>query len=290
MIEPVQSDEAFLEDVRSASALREILHMWWLGQSGYLVQWQGAHLLIDPYLSDSLTKKYAGTDKPHVRMTRRVVDPSRLDFIDVVTSSHNHTDHLDGETLIPLLKANPELVVVVSEANREFAADRLKISPDRLNGITGASPVKVGPFTIYAIPSAHESLETDSLGHYKCVGYAIQAGGWTIYHSGDAVPYDGLVENMGKFRIDIALLPINGRDPLRGVPGNLSGPEAVDLASAIRADLVIPMHYDMFEFNTVTPAAFRQAARRKGQAFQILKCGERFSLGGPGRATSMDYI
>jgi L-ascorbate metabolism protein UlaG (beta-lactamase superfamily) len=27
--------------------------------------------------------------------------PERLDFMDVVTSSHNHTDHLDVETLIP---------------------------------------------------------------------------------------------------------------------------------------------------------------------------------------------
>ena len=55
-----------------------------------------------PYLSDSLTAKYAGTDKPHVRMTERAIDPARLDFIDVVTSSHNHTDHLDHETLWPL--------------------------------------------------------------------------------------------------------------------------------------------------------------------------------------------
>ena len=30
----------------------------------------GRHLLFDPYLSDSLPRKYASTDKPHVRMTR----------------------------------------------------------------------------------------------------------------------------------------------------------------------------------------------------------------------------
>jgi L-ascorbate metabolism protein UlaG (beta-lactamase superfamily) len=277
MIEPVQSDDAFIEDVKRASASKDTLHLWWLGQSGFLVQWQGAHLLVDPYLSDSLTKKYAGTDKPHVRMTRRVVDPARLDFIDVVTSSHNHTDHLDGETLIPLMQSNPRLTVVVSEANREFAAGRLKVSPERLTGITKEKPIEIGPFTFHSIPSAHENLETDSFGHYKCIGYVVQAGAWTIYHSGDAVSYEGWAEKLREFRIDIALLPINGHDPQRGVPSNLSGPEAVELASAIRAELVIPMHYDMFEFNTVTPAAFRQAARREGQAFQILKCGERFS-------------
>ena len=57
------------------------------------MQWNDHHLLLDPYLSDSLTRKYAATDKPHVRMTELVIDPARLDFIDAVTSSHNHTDH-----------------------------------------------------------------------------------------------------------------------------------------------------------------------------------------------------
>ena len=44
-------DDAFLADVAAARAEREQLHLWWLGQSGFLVQWQGNHLLFDPYLS-----------------------------------------------------------------------------------------------------------------------------------------------------------------------------------------------------------------------------------------------
>ena len=89
----------------------------------------GSHLLLDPYLSDSLTAKYAATDKPHVRLTARAVDPQSLDMIDVVTSSHNHTDHLDHETLWPLLAANPALTLVIPEANRAFVADRLRTDP-----------------------------------------------------------------------------------------------------------------------------------------------------------------
>src|SRR5439155_813953 len=75
------------------------LHLWWLGQSGFLVKLDDRYLLLDPYLSDSLTEKYEGTPTPHVRMTRRVVDPARLAFVDVVTASHGHTDHLDPLTL-----------------------------------------------------------------------------------------------------------------------------------------------------------------------------------------------
>ena len=73
--------------------------LWWLGQSGFLLKRGGRFLLVDPYLSDSLTRSTPATETPHVRMTRRVVAPERLDFVDVVLATHGHTDHLDPETL-----------------------------------------------------------------------------------------------------------------------------------------------------------------------------------------------
>jgi L-ascorbate metabolism protein UlaG (beta-lactamase superfamily) len=278
MIQPLLQDEAFLADVAQAAIEKDKLHLWWLGQSGFLVQWAGHHLLLDPYLSDSLTKKYNGTDKPHVRMTARVIPPERLNFIDVVTSSHNHTDHLDGETIRPLLQVNPELVMLVSEANRDFAAERLQVAPDRLTGLTCGQPQTLGPFTFHAVPAAHEQLETDHHGHHKFIGLVIQWGPWTIYHSGDTVRYEGMVEWLGRWSINLAILPINGRDPARGVAGNLSGPEAVKLAWDIRAGLVIPCHYEMFEFNTVSPTVFAEAAQSFQQPYRLLKCGERCGI------------
>ena len=121
MIKPVLQDDAFLADVKRASVDEFNIHLWGLGQSGFLVKYANRYLLIDPYLSDSLTRKYANTDKPHVRIKERVIDPARLDFIDVVTSSHNHTDHLDPETIIPLIHANPAMKLITPAANRNFA-------------------------------------------------------------------------------------------------------------------------------------------------------------------------
>jgi L-ascorbate metabolism protein UlaG (beta-lactamase superfamily) len=277
MIKPALQDEAFLADVRSTPT--DHLNLWWLGQSGYLVQWQGYHLLIDPYLSDSLTEKYADTDKPHVRITERVVAPEKLDFIEVVTSSHNHTDHLDGETLIPLLEANPGMVVIVPAANVDFAANRLKVRPERLTPIhADGDPFSVGPFTFHTTPSAHESLETDENGDHKFVGYIIEVGGKVIYHSGDSCLYDGLEERLKREHIDLALLPINGRDPARGVAGNFTAEEAAQLGVEIGAGLVVPCHYEMFEFNTVSPKGFVAAAEAMGCPYRVLKAGQRLSL------------
>jgi L-ascorbate metabolism protein UlaG (beta-lactamase superfamily) len=279
MIEPVLQDDSFLEDVSLAKRNPDQLHLWWLGQSGFMIQWQGRHLLIDPYLSDSLTRKYSGTNKPHVRMTERLIAPERLDFVEVVTSSHNHTDHLDGETLIPLLKANPGLTVIVSRANVGFAAERLQVPPERLTAIrVDSETLKMGPFTFHAIPSAHEKLDQDENGEHRFIGLIIQVGRWTIYHSGDCVPYAGLIERLKNWKIDLALLPINGRDPLRDVPGNFTAEEAAHLGKAINARTVIPCHYEMFEFNTVSPKGFVKIADKIGQKYHILRAGERLDL------------
>jgi L-ascorbate metabolism protein UlaG (beta-lactamase superfamily) len=277
MIQPKLKDKAFLMNVREALEETSRLHLWWLGQSGFLIQYQGKHLLVDPYLSDSLTKKYAETNKPHIRMTERVIAPEQLDFIDVVTSSHNHTDHLDAETLLPLMQVNPNLKVMVPKANLEFVANRLQLPLERLTPIA-KDVVRLGLFMFHAVPAAHESLEIDEEGNYKYIGLVIEVGGYTIYHSGDTLLYDGMVETLKQWPIDIALLPINGRDPKRGVAGNLSAEEAAQLSKNIGAKLVIPCHYDMFEFNTVSPHAFIEAAKALGQKYRVLQNGERLTL------------
>src|SRR4026209_2481292 len=146
VIRPVLQDDDFLADVMQARNDSEELHLWWLGQSGFLVQWHNHHLLLDPYLSDSLTQKYATTDKPHVRMTERVVAPERLDFIDVVTSSHNHTDHLDKQTLEPLMRVNPKMELIIPEANREFVVDRLGVVAEYPRGLDAGQSITVGGF------------------------------------------------------------------------------------------------------------------------------------------------
>ena len=277
MIEPVLSDDAFVADVARTRHEAEGFRLWWLGQSGFLVQWQGRHLLLDPYLSDSLTKKYAATDKPHVRMTRRVVDPERLDFVDVVTSSHNHTDHLDGETLGALRRVNSSLALVIPEANRAFVADRLACNPPWPLGLDDGGSGEVAGFRIAAVPAAHEAIDRDHAGRCHHLGYVVRFGAYSLYHPGDCIPYDGQVERLRPFAVDLALLPINGRAPERRVPGNFTGPEAARLAHAIGARVAIPCHYDMFEFNTASPEAFTVEARAIGQPYRILASGERLT-------------
>ena len=248
--------------------------IWWLGQSGFLIQWNGTLVLFDPYLSDSLTKKYNGTTKPHVRMSELVINPELLDRVDIVTSSHNHTDHLDAETLIPLLKANPGIVFIIPEANRTFVCDRVKCSSDFPVGLNDNQKFIVKNFTFNGVPAAHNTIERDEQGRCRFMGFVVQFGKWAIYHSGDTLWYDKMTELLKPFNVDVAFLPINGNDPARGVAGNLDSREAAALGKKIGARLVIPHHYHMFEFNTAEPSDFAREADAIKQPYRILKLGE----------------
>jgi len=277
MIRPVLQDDEFLKDVENAAQDLQDLHLWWLGQSGFLVQWQGRHLLLDPYLSDSLTHKYATSDKPHVRMTEIVVAPDRLHFIDVVTSSHAHSDHLDKDTLVPLFRANPKIELICPEANRELVVDRLGLMAETPRTMNAGDSITAKGFRFHAVPAAHSDLETDAWGRHKFLGYIIEAGPWRIYHSGDTKWYTDIVPMVQRWQVDIALLPINGDLPKRRVAGNLDGKEAAALGKQIGAEIVIPCHYQMFEFNTATPDEFVAECKRLGQPYCLLRCGERWS-------------
>ena len=86
--------------------------------------------------------------------------------------------------------------------------------------------------------------------------------------------YKGMVDRLKPWCVDVALLPINGRDPVRRVAGNLNGRQAARLAKDIGAKLVVPCHYDMFTFNTASPESFVAECNKLNQPHYVMKNGE----------------
>jgi L-ascorbate metabolism protein UlaG (beta-lactamase superfamily) len=278
MICPVQKDEALLADMAAASNDFETLHLWWLGQSGFLVQHNGVRFLFDPYLSDSLTQKYAATDKPHVRMTERCVDPHKLTGIQWVTATHAHTDHLDGETLRALAVGSSGYTLVLPGLVVDEAMRRLGEADVNLMELNQNDASFRGGIQIHGVPAAHNEIVMDDYARSQCVGYIVKLGPFSIYHSGDTLWHPEILAKVREFNCDLMLLPINGNQAERRVAGNLNGTEAAAFAKACKARLVVPCHYEMFEFNTASPAEFVSVCGRLSQPHQVMRCGERLTL------------
>ncbi len=274
LIPAAKKHEDLISEMDALLEKKDGFCLWWLGQSGFLLQWNGKRVLIDPYLSDSLTIKYAKTEKPHVRMSELVVRPELLRNISVVTSSHNHTDHLDAETLMPVLKSNPQIQFIIPEANRAFVADRVQCDSYFPIGLNEGQSRSVDGFLFHGIPAKHNEIERDARGNCRFMGYVIEFGEYAIYHSGDTLWFEGMAALLKPYQIDVAILPINGDDPARKVAGNLNAKESVALGKAIGAKLVVPCHYDMFAFNTADVNEFIEEAEKTGQGYKVLRGGE----------------
>lgn len=279
MILPVRRGPELLDEVASTRPAPGTLAIWWLGQSGYLIKSRFGLLAVDPYLSESLTIKYAATAKPHIRMTESPIRGADLAGVDLVLGSHKHSDHIDPGTIPDLMRASARAALAVPVALVDHVI-QVGIDPARLIGLDAGERVEMAGFRVRAIPSAHEGLDTDSSGRHLYLGFVIEVDGLRLYHSGDTLKYSGLESWLGLDSFDALFLPINGRDPSRGVAGNMSAADAVELAAAIRPRYVIPHHYDMFTFNTVPVQDFEAEALRLPPGVQprVLRCGERWLL------------
>lgn len=224
--------------------------LWWLGQSSYVLKGSGIVVYIDPYLRVA--------DR---RLSPPPFPPSAVTNADVVLLTHDHGDHVDPESLPGIAAASPGARFVVPRpiASRVSAliggTDRLVLAdadePLRFD-VRGAS------IDVLPVPAKHEEFDRGDLG-YPHLGYSVRLNGVCVHHSGDTIPYEGQVERVREHDVDVALLPINGRDFYRtraGTIGNFDYREAAEFAVQIGASVVIPMHYGMFHGNTVPPGHF----------------------------------
>ena len=237
------------------------VRFWWLGQAGFAFRHKNFLVLIDPYLSDSLAEKYKHSELKHLRMMPVPLPPEMIRGCNGYLCTHGHTDHMDPLT-IRLIQQHSTPYFVIPRAEIERGLER-GIPPDRLKTIdTGETLELAEGISVEAVAAAHERLEVDNAGYSKYLGYVISISGLRLYHSGDCIPYPGLIRTLLDRKIDLAFLPINGRDEYRlsrGIPGNFTLEEAVELCKAAQIPHLVCHHFGMFSFNTID----RQTAQKK---------------------------
>jgi L-ascorbate metabolism protein UlaG (beta-lactamase superfamily) len=262
----------------------------WLGQAGFALRHADHRLLIDPYLSDHLARKYAGQEFPHARMMPAPVSAEEIDELDLVLCSHRHSDHTDPGSLPTLAANNPDCRFVMARAELHSAI-ALGLNPAKLIPVSDGDSLRASEaITIEVLPSAHERLEVNAHGDHHFLGFILKLGRLTLYHAGDCVVYEGLAGRLGSWRIDLALLPVNGRSArltARGIAGNMTFQEARELCLAAGIRAMMPHHFGMFAFNTVDVGELQRQAAQSIPGWRCLVPSvDRYFLLTPATSTS----
>ncbi len=228
--------------------------LWWLGRAAFIVKFANITFYVDPYLSHPDTP-LRGSDVKHA---------------DMILATHAHPGHLDGPSIVAMLAGSKGAKVILPKGAADEAYAR-GIEYPRMT--TTDSDLRVEYFKgnlygrIYAVPSAHPHLDWTATGGYPYLGYLIRFGRWTIYHAGDGVNYDGLANRLRPYNVNVALLPIGGK--------NFSASDAAQLAEDIGASWLAPMHYSPGEESSFVTHMLGQRPR---QQFKVFEIGEKWTV------------
>ena len=211
-------------------------------------------------------------------ITQPPLKPQDVDHADLVLCTHDHADHIDPDGIPVIAKCSPRARFVVPRCALETML-RLGVSRERIHTLAGDDQLSLDDLEVYAVPAMHERFDRDPENGFPYLSYILKLEGLSLFHAGDTIPYDGQIERVAAHRIDLAFVPINGRDDFRhslAFEGNFTCDEAVAFATAVRAGLTIPMHYDKFTLNTADVNEFRRLAQRRGLPHRVMQAGESF--------------
>jgi L-ascorbate metabolism protein UlaG (beta-lactamase superfamily) len=148
---------------------------------------------------------------------------------DIVLVTHDHHDHFDMGDIRKI--AGPGTVIVGPKVVTDQVGgfETLTVAPGDTVEVKSAKVTAVPAYNLTKFRSPGVPYHPKEAGY---VGYILDMDGRTIYHAGDT---DEIPEMRG-IEVDVALLPVSGTYVM-------TGGEAAEACTVIKADVAIPMHY-----------------------------------------------
>lgn len=238
-----------------------------LEQSHFIIKTVGGVLLhIDPFLSRKIKPENHIYPEPLM-----APETARSNYVFI---THDHRDHCDPYTILPMARANPDCVFV-GPPETIVRIRTCGVSMDKLVVMQEGDEQDFGIFKVKAVFAQDTTDDEDDATTH--LGYVFDFAGVTIYNVGDTRNNIGNVihryDAVKGLRPDAMLLPIN-----EGY-NNLGPVDAVHLVELIEPRLIVPCHFDCFHDNTIAPSRFIEALPegRRGDV-QIMARGDRLFI------------
>ena len=221
----------------------------WLGHAAFLLEHDGTRVVVDPFL----------TGNP------KGARPAGEVEADVILLTHGHADHF-GDT-VDIARRTGATVVAITELADELGAEEgLDVRDPNLGGT-----VDLGFASVRLVPAWHTATSPKGTPHTPA-GLVVEMGGKRIYHLGDTALFSDLSLVPRRGHLDVALMCIGGHYTMDRF-------DAVVAAEWVKADRIIPCHYDTFPPIETDVAEFKaQVESRSDSRVAVLEPGGTHSL------------
>jgi L-ascorbate metabolism protein UlaG (beta-lactamase superfamily) len=211
-----------------------------LGHAAFALEHDGKTVLVDPFL----------TGNPKAAATAGEV------AADAIFLTHGHGDHI-GDT-VDIAKRTGATVVAIVELANELSESGVEDVKDPNIGGT----VDLRWVSVRLTPAWHTSTTPKGTVNTPA-GLVIELGGKRIYFAGDTALFSDLALPAKRGHLDLAVIPIGGHYTMDRF-------DAVVAAELIKADQVIPCHYDTFPPIETDAQAYKADVQNAGFAEVIV--------------------
>jgi L-ascorbate metabolism protein UlaG (beta-lactamase superfamily) len=211
-----------------------------LGHAAFALEHDGKTVLVDPFL----------TGNPKAAVTADEI------AADAIFLTHGHSDHI-GDT-VDIAKRTGATVVAIVELAGELSASGVENVIDPNIGGTA----DLGWVSVRLTPAWHTSTTPKGTVNTPA-GLVIEMGGKRIYFAGDTALFSDLALPAKRGHLDLAVIPIGGHYTMDRF-------DAVVAAELIKADQVIPSHYNTFPPIETDAQAFKADVQNAGFAEVIV--------------------
>jgi len=106
--------KALLNEIKDSQPQPGEAYIWFMGQHGFILNLGGTIFYIDLILN-----ALKDEDNKDLRVYPPPFDPAEIQRVDYVLCTHNHIDHLNLDTILPLACTNAQTKFVVPAPCKE---------------------------------------------------------------------------------------------------------------------------------------------------------------------------
>ncbi|ADJ15349.1 MBL fold metallo-hydrolase [Halalkalicoccus jeotgali] len=253
--------------------------VWYLGCNGFVLKAaDGTTLFIDPYL---------GTGDPPrtVRMIPVPFDPEDVGEADALLVTHEHTDHVHGESQAPILQNTGATMYAPEDSldvvrTQEAWHEAWDLTEEQFVDVYEDEVHNIGSFTVNVEPANDPDASHP-------VSYVIEHEAGTFFHGGDARP--GEFAPIGEdYDIDLGVLAFG---TVGTIPDKETGEpqrtkwysdetQIIESANDLRLDRLLPSHWDMWKGLTADPKNLHHhaASFEYPRRLELVEIGDRVDL------------